>query len=57
MCLSCDVERVQYNGCVFYKEGKDNGGEGGWKGCIYLSLCDLIVQRILLVNEHKMAPP
>jgi len=37
--------------------GKDKGGGGGNKGYKYSSSCELLVQLVLLVNEHKTAQP
>jgi hypothetical protein len=34
--------------------GKQNGGEGRKKEYIYSSSCDLLLQLVLLVNQHKM---
>ena len=36
------VERVQDAGSVLKMGGKEKGGEGGKKGYIYSSFCDLI---------------
>jgi hypothetical protein len=36
------VERVEDAGGVLNTGGKENGGEGGKKGHIYSSSCDLI---------------
>jgi hypothetical protein len=36
------VERVDDASCVLIMGGKENGGEGGKKGYIYSSYCDLI---------------
>ena len=36
------VERVEDAGHVLNAAGKENGGEGGKKGYIYSSSCDLI---------------
>jgi hypothetical protein len=36
------VERVEDAGSVLNMGGKENGGEGGKKGYIYWSSCDLI---------------
>jgi hypothetical protein len=57
LCKSRVVERVQDPGGVFNTGGKQNGGEGGKMGYIYLSSCDCLVQLVLLVNEHKTAQP
>jgi hypothetical protein len=40
---------------VFNTGGKQNVGEGGKMGYIYSSSCDVLVQLVLLVNEHKTA--
>jgi hypothetical protein len=42
LCKSRDVERVEDAGSVLNRGGKENGGEGGKKGYIYLSSCELI---------------
>ena len=42
LCKSRDVERVENAGCVLNTEEKENGGNGGKKGYIYSSACDLI---------------
>jgi hypothetical protein len=49
------VESVQDPGGVFNTGGKQNGGEGGKMRYIYSSSCDVLVQLVLLVNEHKTA--
>ena len=41
MQVTC-VERVEDAGGVLHMGGKENGGEGGKNGYIYLSSCDLI---------------
>jgi hypothetical protein len=57
LCKSRVVKRVQDPGGVFNTGGKQNGGEGGKMGYIYLSSCDFLVQLVLLVNKHKTAQP
>jgi hypothetical protein len=42
LCKSRDVERVEDAGSVLNRGGKENGGEGGKKGYIYSSSCELI---------------
>jgi hypothetical protein len=42
LCKSRDVERVEDAGGVSSRGGKENGSEGGKKGYIYTSSCDLI---------------
>ena len=56
-CKSCDVVRVQNAGGGFNTGGNENGDEGWTKGYIYLSSCNILVQLVLLVNEHKTAQP
>ena len=56
-CKSRIVERVQDPGGVFITGGKQNGGEGEKMGYIYSSFCNILVQLVLLVNEHKTAQP
>jgi hypothetical protein len=51
------VETIQDADSVFNTGGKQNGGEGMKMGYIYLSSCDFFIQLVLLVNEHKTAPP
>jgi hypothetical protein len=53
LCKSRGVERVRDAGGVFNAGRKQNGGEGEKIGYIYLSSSDLLVQLVLLVNEHK----
>jgi hypothetical protein len=57
LCKSRVVERFQDPGGVFNRGGKQNGGEGGKMGYIYSSSGDVLVQLVLLVNEHKTAQP
>jgi len=42
LCKSRNVKRVEDAGVVLNMGGKENGGVGGKKGCIYSSSCDLI---------------
>ena len=49
--------RVQDAGGVFNTGGKENRGEGGKKGYIYSSSCNLLAPLGLLVNKQKTAQP
>jgi hypothetical protein len=57
LCKLLDFKRVQDAGGVFKTRGKKNGGGGGKKGYIYLGSCNVLVQLVLLVNEHNTTRP
>jgi hypothetical protein len=57
LCKSRDVKRVEHAGGVLNAGGKVKGGEGGKKGYIYSSSCNLIHVLQFVGNEHNTAEP
>jgi len=49
------LERVHDAGSLFNTGEKQDGDEGGKKGYISSSSCDILVLLVLLVNTHQTA--